>query len=83
MNVFQLLKKERVRFNSLRHIGFLPNGKISLLKKKWKNIRFGFFDILSKFLGGELFEISDETGNIRGRNEEMNMIQHKDETENL
>lgn len=82
MDIFQFLREKFFRLNYLRYIGFFPHGKHSLfLEKKRKDVRFGLLDIFSEFLGSEFFEVSNETGNVRRRNDKMNMIQHENEAE--
>lgn len=82
MDIFQFLREKFFHLNYLWHIGFFPYGKISrFLKKKRKDVWLGLLDIFSEFLGSEFFEISDETGNVRRRNDKMNMIQHENESE--
>lgn len=82
MDILEFLREKFFRLNYLWHIGFFPHGKLSFfLEKKRKNVRFGLLDIFSEFLGSEFFEVSNETGNVRRRNDKMNMIQHENEAE--
>ena len=81
VDIVKLLPIEIRIFDLLRCIGIHPEPILSVIvHEQFQNAGFCRFKIALEFDGGIPFEIAQESRHIRGRGDEMNMVQHKNKS---
>ncbi len=83
-DVVVLLGKDFIGGDDDRHVRLFPDSIFAgRIGEEMGDVRFGGQDVAHQLVSSKLFEITDKTGDIRGGNDQMEMIEHEDPSEDL
>lgn len=80
MDIVELLQIEIRIFDLLRCISIHPEPIFSIIHKQLQNAGFRGFEVALEFPGGKPFEVTQESSHVRGRGDEMDVVQHENIT---